>query len=323
LHDQPVILPDAFSSKHNATEITLYGTDVVQLSGKSLGKSLFSFKKNGDQHAVIIPANRSIPLTTATCSLFYFEITVLSLGENPPGVIGIGLVPLYHSMSGMPGWHNRSYGYHGDDGKKFHGTDNGQGSEYGPVWNQNSVVGCGYDQSAGDIFFTLNGKHLGVAFHNAFGEYLPCVGMRSKGAKVLINFGKEQFKYCLSDFKTYNMKEHLRKVIARSVAQGYCTFNVTKKSYAPQFLYHCLTCGLVGNLGCCEVCAKICHKDHKITQRGYSTGFFCDCGSGDGIDDCKARTAQRLVVHKPKKKKSQLEKPNGNPPIPKKTEGRS
>lgn len=39
-------------------------------------------------------------------------------------------------------------------------------------------------------------------------------------------------------------------------------------------------------LGCCVVCAKICHQGHQLSEALLSS-FFCDCGAGDGKNPCK------------------------------------
>jgi hypothetical protein len=44
----------------------------------------------------------------------------------------------------MPGWDTESWGYHGDDGKKF-GDNDGQGWQYGPTYGNGDTVGCGFD----------------------------------------------------------------------------------------------------------------------------------------------------------------------------------
>ena len=59
----------------------------------------------------------------------------------------------------MPGWDNGSWGYHGDDGKKF--ADMSTGRAYGPMYGTGDVIGCGTNLQTGDVFFTKNGKHLG------------------------------------------------------------------------------------------------------------------------------------------------------------------
>ena len=49
-------------------------------------------------------------------------------------------------------WEPNSYGYHGDDGKKFHA--NGAGEDYGPVFTSGDVVGAGIHIQRQEIFFT-------------------------------------------------------------------------------------------------------------------------------------------------------------------------
>lgn len=59
----------------------------------------------------------------------------------------------------MPGWGRGSWGYHGDDGKKF--TSYELGESYGPPWETGDVVGCGVDFISKCAFFTKNGEKLG------------------------------------------------------------------------------------------------------------------------------------------------------------------
>ena len=58
-----------------------------------------------------------------------------------------------------------------------------------------------------------------------------------------------------------------------------CTFAQHGRSYIFQRLYQCKTCRLIGNLCCCEACARTCHKGHDCTFVAEGTGF-CDCGAG-------------------------------------------
>jgi hypothetical protein len=63
----------------------------------------------------------------------------------------------------MPGWHAGSWGYHGDDGKKFNAQ--GIGKEFGPRYGRGDIVGCGVDMRAKSAFFTKNGEYLGMSHH--------------------------------------------------------------------------------------------------------------------------------------------------------------
>jgi hypothetical protein len=59
----------------------------------------------------------------------------------------------------MPGWDELSWGYHGDDGQKFHAS--GTGKAYAELYGKGDVIGCTIDQSKGTATFTKHGKDLG------------------------------------------------------------------------------------------------------------------------------------------------------------------
>jgi hypothetical protein len=62
-----------------------------------------------------------------------------------------------------------------------------------------------------------------------------------------------------------------------------CTFTVTGSRFKYQQWYQCLTCGLVGQLGCCELCAQSCHRGHQLISKGCHEAY-CDC---KGQDRCQ------------------------------------
>lgn len=49
-------------------------------------------------------------------------------------------------------WEPNSYGYHGDDGRKF--LNSGKGEEYGPTYGTGDSVGAGLHFGKQEIFFT-------------------------------------------------------------------------------------------------------------------------------------------------------------------------
>jgi tetratricopeptide (TPR) repeat protein len=95
--------------------------------------------------------------------------------------------------------------------------------------------------------------------------------------------GLEYLKQCIEmdpdcrDWATKRAKQvQLEKAAIRTMANGKCSFSVTGSSYSVVHKwYNCRTCGLVGNLGCCEACVNICHKDHDVSEATTSE-FFCD-----------------------------------------------
>ena len=68
-----------------------------------------------------------------------------------------------------------------------------------------------------------------------------------------------------------------------------CTYTHTARVFMNQHWYHCHTCGMVEGVGCCSVCARVCHRDHDMTYSKH--GSFCDCGARED-GSCVALTAR-------------------------------
>ncbi|CAM9656017.1 unnamed protein product, partial [Choristocarpus tenellus] len=123
----------------------------------------------------------------------YFEVTIVNPGEKT--MIGVGLADQDHfpATKHMPGWIDHSYGYHGDDGRKF-----GPGSTEGTwdKWQDGDVIGCGFDCQRSTIWYTRNGMLLGDGFTGVTETKLvPVVGFHSNGESVRVNFGLAPFVY--------------------------------------------------------------------------------------------------------------------------------
>ena len=77
----------------------------------------------------------------------------------------------------MPGWPGNgapSWGYHGDDGKKFANNSNYSGKKYNEGYGPGDTVGCGVNFTDGTIFYTKNGTLLRKDFQKLF-DYFICV----------------------------------------------------------------------------------------------------------------------------------------------------
>lgn len=162
----------------------------------------------------------------------YFEMKVLAVkqksrsGSGRSGLVSVGLADLNYSNTSQPGWKRNSYGYHSDDGMKFHNS----GSPLGPICAPNStvaevfgagdVVGCGLNYEAKEIFYTKNGKFLGVAFTNVdLRAVYPTIGLDS--ASVQVFFNEDQFVFSLNV-----MREEAKQNMMQSILDSESDVNM-------------------------------------------------------------------------------------------------
>jgi E3 ubiquitin-protein ligase UBR4 len=50
----------------------------------------------------------------------------------------------------------------------------------------------------------------------------------------------------------------------RALASKVCTFTSSGSNFMEQHWYFCYTCDLTVSKGCCSVCAKVCHRGHRV-----------------------------------------------------------
>ncbi|XP_047134256.1 E3 ubiquitin-protein ligase UBR4 isoform X2 [Hydra vulgaris] len=84
--------------------------------------------------------------------------------------------------------------------------------------------------------------------------------------------------------------------VYESIEGNTCTFSVTQRDFMNQHWYHCHTCKMNDGIGCCTVCAKICHKDHDVTYAKHGS-FFCDCGAKED-GSCKAMSGSSKFLNR-------------------------
>jgi hypothetical protein len=87
------------------------------------------------------------------------------------------------------------------------------GRPYGPPFASGDTVGCGW-LASGEVFFTLNGRHLGVAYSDVWGRLCPAVDFDFPGAQLILSFGGEgelQLRYT-GDGKPHDSERWLNRV---------------------------------------------------------------------------------------------------------------
>eukprot|EP00891_Asterochloris_glomerata_P006734 jgi/Astpho2/6734/gw1.00102.16.1_t len=152
-----------------------------------------TYKGQGNHSPDVAAVQADLPVPKRR-RVYYFELTVQDTGHK--GMITMGFTHAGSQSNKQPGWEPDTYAYHGDDGKLFH--DSGSGVPYGPKWATGDIVGAGWNLQRQEMFFTKNGKDLGVAFKGVTTEPLwPTIGMHSRGESASLNFGQHPFVFAL------------------------------------------------------------------------------------------------------------------------------
>ena len=129
----------------------------------------------------------------ASTTLLYFEVFVKTTGGglSPTGSVGVGLAaPLLEgSDADAPRFFLHYHSGSGSRHDAFPRPPSG-GSRCGPSFGVGDTVGCGWTAS-GAVFFTFNGRHLGVASNGVWGSLFPAVEVDTPGACVELSFGRE------------------------------------------------------------------------------------------------------------------------------------
>lgn len=163
------------------------------LTNNKLGCYYRSNRRSDDEDKLTAAAVKADQCIPHSCLLYYFEIKCSSMGSG--GVMGVGLTSAQVPLMKLPGWSKESYGYHADDGHIYSG-DGGRGVHYGPQFEQNDVIGCGYNLVEGSCFFTKNGLKIGKAFDIPATPLLyPTIGLKTYGEEIQANFGQTKFEY--------------------------------------------------------------------------------------------------------------------------------
>ena len=142
---------------------------------------------------------------TNSRSIFYFEVLIKNDGKEGDIIIGIGEKDITEKCLSL-GSTSRSYGYH----SKGKSHNNKKVNKYGENYIKGDIIGCGIDLENKSIFFTKNGKFLDYAFKDVNFEigkgYLyPSVCMHTLNSEIMINFGKENFKFDVKGYYENNL----------------------------------------------------------------------------------------------------------------------
>ncbi|KAF4676714.1 hypothetical protein FOL47_005431 [Perkinsus chesapeaki] len=174
---------------------------LVDISCDGLVASYIGRASHADVAA--IQTDNAVPLTDFA---YYFEITVLDPGLV--GAITIGLTTSGFLLNRQPGWEAHSYGYRGDDGRRYFNSTSGE--SFGPTFSKGDTVGCLLDYALGVVRYTKNGKLLApsggkIPRSSPPVRFYPTVSLHSPGARVVVNFGTSPFAFDLHHFNVQTL----------------------------------------------------------------------------------------------------------------------
>ncbi|CVL09843.1 uncharacterized protein FPRN_13401 [Fusarium proliferatum] len=135
---------------------------------------------------------------------FYYEIEVLHVSNETCCVFGFcqAFVP----QRSLPGWHEGSWAYHGDDGGLYIEGAWHISRESDQTFDVGDIIGCGMNFETGKGYHTKNGVLLDSC--NAFdghnfsrGKFYPCIGFgaNTQGTQMQIRVtlrATEEYPFC-------------------------------------------------------------------------------------------------------------------------------
>ncbi|KAL0210225.1 hypothetical protein P9112_010309 [Eukaryota sp. TZLM1-RC] len=115
----------------------------------------------------------------------YYELEVIDVPRDGPDgyAAAIGLVPERYSSIRLPGWSSNSIAYHGDDGKVF--INSGQGESHGfPSARPGDSIGLLLYQN--NVYFSHNGRLFNhVSFNCSLPTCYAAAGLSDAGERVI------------------------------------------------------------------------------------------------------------------------------------------
>ncbi|KAL7933898.1 putative ankyrin repeat-containing protein [Trichoderma chlorosporum] len=164
----------------------------------------------GETYAAVRADYAMVPISNLQ-NVYYFEVTIKK--SSKPGSWGIGFTEEHTNLNAMLGWHESSWGYHGDDGNA---VAEGFYTDYGPKYEEGDVIGCGVNFDKNIAFYTKNGTVIGQAFADIRGKLYPAISVDQcmVGSQLWTNFGKEngtKFAYTGSYLSEETLTEPIRR----------------------------------------------------------------------------------------------------------------
>ncbi|KAI1109277.1 ran-binding protein [Nemania sp. NC0429] len=218
--------------KVGALEVSANGLEV------KYNPALRTTREREHDHEICgIRADHPMP---SQAGIYYFEVTLLSKRRDETTTVCVGFVTKNVSLARPPGWEQESWGYHGDDGDIYSGSNVGKKYKE-TTFSSGDVIGCGVNFRTGQAFFTKNGVNLGLAFRDIKGKLYPAVGIKKAGELIRVNLGQSPFVFKI-DQVIQKEQGMIKQAISRTSIQRLvsCRMNETEliQQLVLQFLQH-------------------------------------------------------------------------------------
>jgi len=130
--------------------------------------------------------------------VYYYEVKIIFRRSEWPNFGAIGYCTRHMELSNRPGYSKNSSGYCNYTGDHY---EHGNWTHYGPSYEVGDVVGCCINFIDKKVFYTKNGKNLGMT-----GIAIPdqpifvCIGLYT-GSEMKVNFGQDPFVFDIEGYK--------------------------------------------------------------------------------------------------------------------------
>ncbi|ANQ07979.1 Uncharacterized protein PCOAH_00022030 [Plasmodium coatneyi] len=241
------------------------------------------------------------------CSIYYFEVEVLSCSNFSK--IVIGMTSKNYTINKNPGSEYNSFGYKNDDGKKIIDS---KLESYSNGYTKYDIIGCGINYFDNSAFFTKNGKFLGKACNvNPKYDYYATVGLTTLGDKI--KFHLNNFYFDIYNM-IYEECEKERKIIKSIYIQKDIFTDVIKS--------HLIKCGYFNTY---KSFVDFMEKHKNTGDNGSSVGgssnskhsldkFFAGQADAPGEDQAKKDETKKCQVKKDEVKEGEgKDKPTCDP----------
>ncbi|EEA05712.1 SPRY domain-containing protein [Cryptosporidium muris RN66] len=172
--------------------------------------------KGRGSHLEVGTVQSDMPIPT-NCQVYYFEVLIIESQNQAKCTVGIAA--RYYWTNREPGADKASIGYRGEDGKKI--VNGNRYESFGPSFGKGDIIGCGIDFNANSVFFTLNGRFIGIATDVLdCVDYYPTISLYHSQDIVYANFGSKNFAFHLEEYIMKNLMIDLNIISQVKVDSG-------------------------------------------------------------------------------------------------------